>query len=430
MKYQIEKLGAFGEGVAHDNGKVVFIKGALPGEIVEAKPTLIKKSFTLAKLTKVVSPCIDRVKPKCKYFGSCGGCSLQHLNYEAQLNLKRQTVEEALFKIGGCEFKVNEVVASPNIFRYRNKLSFPVRGSKVGLYEENSHNVVDIDDCLLQKEWNALLIKALRAFMRDYSLKGYDEKNGEIRHLVAREKDGSVCITLVTSSKIKIDKFIDYIPLNDFVLYQNVNHAANNVILSDEFFLIGGKGKYPDFHPASFYQVNDEIEARLYGDVLSECEGGTVIDAFCGAGNLSLMIAQKAKTVYGIEICRQAVDEAKERADKKGVFNIEFICGDCKEEFPRLVSHSLRNTTVVFDPPRKGLDENTLKAVCELAPEKIVYVSCNPATLARDLKQLSSLYEIQKLNVYDMFPQTVWEETLVVLTRKKNRNGGGEYQCI
>ncbi len=418
MKYEIEKFGAFGEGVARVDGKPIFIKGALPGEIVEAKLTLVKKSFSSAKITKIITPSADRVKPECKYFDRCGGCAIQHLSYKAQLKFKRQTVEEALKKIGGLTVKVDEVVPSPNIFRYRNKLSFPVRASKVGLYEENSHNVVDIDDCLLQKKWNVLLIKALRSFMKDYSLKGYDEHSGEIKHIVAREKDGSVCITLVTSTKIKIDGFIDYIPLSDFVLYQNVNRGNNNVILSDEFYLIGGKGKYPDFHPASFYQVNDEIEGRLYSDVLAECEGETVIDAFCGAGNLSLMIAEKAKTVYGIEICKSAVDEAIERANKRGALNVEFICGDCKKEFPKLVSRKLGSVTVVFDPPRKGLDENTLNAVCALAPEKIVYVSCNPATLARDLKTLSTLYDIQKLNVYDMFPQTIWEETLVVLQRK------------
>lgn len=419
MKYEIEKLGAFGEGVAREEGKPIFIKGALPGEIVEAKITLNKKSFSLAKLTKIITPCADRVKPECKYFGSCGGCALQHLSYEAQLKLKRQTVEETLKKVGGLNVKVNEVIPSPKNFRYRNKLSFPVRASKIGLYEENSHNVVDIDDCLLQKKWNAELIKALRSFMKDFSLKGVG-RVGDIKHIVAREKNGRVCITLVTSSAIKIDRFIDYIPLKDFVLYQNVNRSDNNVILSDEFYLIGGKGKYPDFHPASFYQVNDEIESRLYSDVLDECEGETVIDAYCGAGNLSLMIAKKAKNVYGIEICRRAVDEAIERANEKRVFNVEFICGDCKEEFPRLVSRNLGNTIVVFDPPRKGVDENSLNAAIELAPRKIVYVSCNPATLARDLKILSPFYDIKKINVYDMFPQTVWEETLCVLSKKRS----------
>lgn len=420
MKYTIEKFGAFGEGVARENGKAVFIKGALPGEIVEAKPTLIKKTFTLAKLIKVLDSSADRIKPKCKYVERCGGCSLQHLSYNAQLALKKQTVEETLKKIGNIDIKVNEVVASSNIFRYRNKLSFPVRGFKVGLYEENSHNVVDIEDCLLQKEWNKALIKALRAFMKDFDLRGYDEKSGDIRHIVAREKDGSKCITLVTSSRIKADKFLDYIPFDNFALYQNINNNNNNVILSDEFYFLGGKGKYPDFHPASFYQVNDEIERRLYDDVLSECDGGTIVDAYCGAGNLSLMLAKRANVVFGIEICKQAVEEAVERANRMHIYNANFICGDCKDEFPALSGKINGDVTVIFDPPRKGVDESALIAALKLSPQKIVYVSCNPATLARDLKILSVDYNVQKVNVYDMFPQTVWEETLVVLSHKKD----------
>ena len=175
---------------------------------------------------------------------------------------------------------------------------------------------------------------------------------------------------------------------------------------------------YPDFHPASFYQVNDDIEGALYADVLSECEGGNVIDAYCGAGNLTLMIASKAKQVYGIEICKQAVDEAIERANNRKIFNAEFICGDCKTKFPALAKKEMSDVTVVFDPPRKGVDESTLAAAIELAPQKIVYVSCNPATLARDLKTLLPAYSIQKINIYDMFPQTIHVETLVVLSKK------------
>ena len=171
-KYVIEKLGAFGEGVARDEGKVVFIKGALPGEVVVAKPELVKKSFTKARLTKILEPSPDRIKPQCRYIEECGGCSLQHLSYDAQLRLKEQTVKETLFKVGGVDATIDKVVPSHKIIRYRNKLSFPVRGKRVGMYAENSHNVVDIDDCLLQKEWNKSLIKALREFMKDFNLSG------------------------------------------------------------------------------------------------------------------------------------------------------------------------------------------------------------------------------------------------------------------
>ena len=417
-KYEIEKFGAFSEGVARDDGKAIFIKGALPGEVVFAKPTLIKKSFTKAKLVNVISPSKDRVPPQCAFFDVCGGCSLQHLSYTAQLDYKVQLVKETLKKVGGIDAKVDKIIASDKIFRYRNKLSFPVRNKKIGLYEESSHSVVDIDDCLLQREWNKPLIKALRAFMTDHRLLGYDEQKGDIRHIVAREKDGSICITLVTAKRIKIDGFLRYIPFDNFALYQNVNSKNNNVILSDEFYLVGGKGKYPDFHPASFYQVNDYIEDRLYNDVLTECQGDTVIDAYCGAGNLTLQIASKATFVYGLEICKQAVDEANNKANKLRALNVQFICGDCKDEFPSIAAKAQGNVTVLFDPPRKGVDENTLKATLDHAPQKIVYVSCNPATLARDLKPLTSAYTVQKVMAYDMFPMTSHVETIVCLCKQ------------
>lgn len=417
-KYKIEKLGAFGEGVARDEGKAVFIPGALSGEEVLAKPILVKKSFTKTELKKILSVSPDRVKPQCKHFNVCGGCALQHLSYEAQLRLKVQTVQETLKKISGADVQVDKIVSSSNELRYRNKLSFPVRNDKIGMYEENSHNVVDIDDCLLQKEWNVKLIAALRVFMRDYGLSGYDEKKGDVRHIVAREKDGSVCVTLVTTKQIKIDDFVNYIPFSDFALYQNVNDVNNNVILSDEYYFVGGKGKFPAFHPASFYQVNDEIEEKLYAEVLKECDGKTVIDAYCGAGNLTLKIANKATEVYGIEICKQAVDEAIQKANAMHKENVSFICGDCKTEFSRIASKKTDDVTVVFDPPRKGVDENTLSAALELEPKRIIYVSCNPATLARDLKTLSQKYEVQKVTAFDMFPQTTHVETLVVLSHK------------
>lgn len=433
-KYYIEKLGAFGEGVARDNGKTIFIKGALPGEEVLAKNVINKKTYTVAKLIKVQKANSDRVAPPCKYANKCGGCALQHLSYEAQLKLKEQTVLETLAKVGGINAKVDKIVKSQPL-RYRNKLSFPVQGKLVGLYAENSHNIVDIDDCLIQREWNKKLISGLKAFLRDF---GLSEKN-DVKHIVAREKNDSICVVLVSTAFIDIKSFLNYIPFDNFALYLNVNKLNNNVILSDEFYLVGGKGKFPDFHPASFYQVNDFIENKLYFDAVGECENGTVIDAFCGVGNLTLMLAEKAKTVYGIEICREAINEAKTRSHKNHVVNAEFICGDCKEEFLKL-AHILtganlqndpdffeceqkndnyeNNITVVFDPPRKGLDQNTVKATLALSPHKIIYISCNPPTLARDLKILATQYIIKRINLYDMFPMTPHVETLVVLSHK------------
>ena len=430
-KYEIEKLGAFGEGVAR-NGKVVFIKGALPGETVLAEDDLIKKSFIRAKLIKVLKSGPDRVDPPCPHFLTCGGCTLQHLSYKAQLALKAQTVTETLFKVAGISVKANKVVSS-SPFRYRNKLSFPVRGKKVGLYTENSHDVVDISECLLQKEWNKTLISALRLFMHDYGFCDNDERHG-IRHIVAREKDGIICIVLVTAANVDVSHFADYVPFENFALYQNINERDNNVILGEKYCFISGKGRFPTFHPASFYQVNDEIEKELYADVCDCVKDAYVIDAYCGAGNLTMKLARSAKAVVGVEIVPQAIDEAREKAKTNRLNNVSFICGDCAVELPKLKkkfdmgqenepfcengSKKSGGLTVVFDPPRKGVNEKALSAVAELKPNRIVYISCNPATLARDLTLLPD-YRISTMNIYDMFPQTTHVETLVLLSHKK-----------
>ncbi len=487
-KYTIEKLGAFGEGVAHSgrDGKVVFIKGALPGEVVLAEDELVKKSFVRARLIKPLNSSKDRVDPPCPYFFSCGGCALQHLSYEAQLALKRQTVEETLLKVAGMSKKVDEVVPSSRIYRYRNKLSFPVQGKKIGLYTENSHDVVNISDCLIQREWNKPLVEALRLFMTDYGLRRGGDMHA-IRHLVAREKNG-LGIVLVTRGEVDISRFADYIPFADFALYQNVNNGNNNVIFGKDFRFVAGRGRLPDFHPASFYQVNDDIEARLYDDVARACEGELVIDAYCGAGNLTLRLAKSAAMVYGVEIVPEAVIEARARASKQAASNVTFICGDCAVVLPRLAeqlnadpcmrnegvnidpythnndeidrvtmpsgrvngktvildpprkgvdkaalsagtdfasdrvtmpSGRVNGKTVILDPPRKGVDKAALAAVTDLAPDKIIYVSCNPATLARDLIYLTQNYTISSVTAYDMFPQTPHVETLVVLSHKK-----------
>lgn len=410
--YHIERLGAFGEGIAKREGKTVFIKGALTGEEVIAAVSLTKKSFDIAELKNVVTPSPYRVKPKCKYFGVCGGCGLQHLEYAEQLRLKQRSVVETVKKVGGIDIEIPSIIASDKIFGYRNKLSFPVCGKNIGLYTENSHDIVNIDDCILQRPWNAPLIKALRNFMRDH---GLDGKN-EIRHIVAREKENSLAITLVAYRKIDVAAFADYLPFENFALFLNVNSKPNNVILGDEFYCIASKGTPPSFHPASFYQVNDFIADRLYAEVAECVKGGTVIDAYCGAGDLTLNLASAAKRVIGIDICAEAVEEAKEKARKRHILNADFYCGDCKKLLPRLVSEC-NDGTLLFDPPRKGLAPETTEFVKHLSPPTIVYISCNPATLARDLNLLSDDYSIKSIKLFDMFPNTPHVETLVVLSR-------------
>lgn len=407
--YRIQKFGAFGEGIAYDEGKTVFVKGAIKGETVVAKTVLEKKKYRVAATVSVCEKSDLREKPPCKYFGKCGGCSVQHIKYEAQLKIKRDFVLDTIKKIAGIEVKVNDTVASPFTYRYRNKLSYPVKDGRVGLYKENSHEVVDITDCMLQKEWNVSLIRAIREFIIN---------NGEgVRHVVAREKEGKICITVVASKKINLMPLTKLLDFSDYALYLNVNAADDNVILGDEYYCVFSKGNPPDFHPASFYQVNDFIENQIYSLVASLVESEEVVDAYCGAGNLTLRLAKKAKAVYGIEICKQAIESGEEKAKINKVDNVSFICGDCAVELPKLKFDD--KATIVLDPPRKGVDEKVLEAIMSVRPAKVVYVSCNPATLARDIKALSENYDVQYVTPFDMFPQTSHVESVALLTAKE-----------
>ena len=411
--YRIQKFGAFGEGIAYDDGKTVFVKGAIKDETVIAKTVVEKKKYRVASTVAVVEKSPLREKPPCKYYGKCGGCSMQHIKYDSQLEIKRDFVADTIKKITGVNVTVEKTVPAESSYRYRNKLSYPIKDQRVGLYRENSHEIIDIEDCLLQKTWNVPLIKAIRKYLKEKK-----EDGEKVRHIVAREKNGSICITVVARKKINLMPLTSFIEFQNYSLYLNVNDGNDNVILGDDYYCIYSKGITPSFHPASFYQVNDFIEEKIYSAVESFVIGETVIDAYCGAGNLTLRLADKAKFVYGIEICEQAVETGREKALELKKKNIKFICGDCSTELPKLEYSG--DSTVVLDPPRKGVDEKVISALLKVLPKRIVYVSCNPATLARDLKPLLDAYEVISTVPYDMFPQTDHVETVVVLSHKKH----------
>ncbi len=266
---------------------------------------------------------------------------------------------------------------------------------------------------MLQKTWNVSLIKAIRKYLEEKK-----EDGEKVRHIVAREKNGSICIIVVARKKINLMPLTSFIEFQNYALYLNINDGNDNVILGDEYYCIFSKGMPPSFHPSSFYQVNDFIEEKIYSAVESFVIGQTVIDAYCGAGNLTLRLADKAKFVYGIEICEQAVETGREKAIEQKKTNVEFICGDCSTELPKLEYSG--DSTVVLDPPRKGVDEKVINALLKVLPKRIVYVSCNPATLARDLKPLLDAYEVISTVPYDMFPQTDHIETVCALVKKTN----------
>lgn len=434
VELEVLSTGINGEGVSKVDGKTVFIRGAIQGELVRAKIILVKKSFDIAILDKILRPSAHRVTAPCPLFGKCGGCDLQHLSYDAQLRIKRQTLSDTLLHVGKIEAPVDEVVASTPL-RYRNKLSLPVRSAggeiKIGLFARGSHRVIPCEDCLLQHEWNAPLISALKEFMTENSISAYDEESGcgTIRHLVARMAAGILTVTVVATQDLNVEPLFEKLTrlFPSVRLFVNENKSKNNVILGEKWHFRGEKihpeqidGLSVDIHPGSFFQVNDEIRELLYADIAKTVHGSVAIEAYSGAGLLSARLAQNATAVYGIEINKQAHESAMEIKRRNSLDNFSPIQGDVGKELAPLLNRiGDKNPFLVIDPPRSGLGEQAIACILSALPQNIVYVSCNPATLARDLSLLRSHYDVDRITPYDMFPQTMNVETLVVLSRKR-----------
>ncbi len=401
----ITDLGMNGEGIAHDNGRTYFVPYALVGENVNETDS----GFDIEKTSK------DRAVPLCEFYGKCGGCLLQHLEYEKQLEFKRELVARTIKKIAGLDAEVLSTVAGEPYF-YRNKFALPVGKVndewRVGMFERASHNLVGINKCAIVKKFNERLIEIFNQFLQSVD-------GSQIRYFVAREQTEGVVVCVVS----KKDMRNAFVSLNkalktefrNYALYMCVNSNPKTILSSNQTLIAGDKNLVV---PDSFVQVNDVVSKKLYTDVLAELNADDlVIDAYSGAGDMTIMFAKKCKRVYGIEIVRSAVDKANAKVGALGINNIQNICGDCAKVIPTLVANG-DNIALVVDPPRTGLDTRVIDAVIKSNVGKIVYVSCNPKTLARDLKLLSVDFDMIKVTPYDMFPQTPNVETLVVLNRK------------
>lgn len=455
----IANMGVNGEGVAKYGGMAVFVPYALIGEKVKAHVIFVKKRYAIAKLLEVLTPAEERVRPECPVFLQCGGCQLQHLKYCNQLKIKTSIVKDSLIKIAKIDVEVAPCVKSDFQYEYRNKLQLPVGDDNgliiTGFFAENTHRIVPIDSCPLHPEWAAKLINAVKDFMYASQIKGYNEsdKSGIIRHIVARELAGQIMIILVINcDSLKCNYLIENLKkiFPYFSLYLNINKEDTNVITGEQYIHIYGEETLKDesmgikyeIGADSFMQVNNYIKDRIYSKVteLIKCSDNPVcIDAYSGAGILSAMMAKCCKKVYGIEIVEEAVKNAEslKSANNLGdrLINIK---GDCAVELPKLLD-SLKddNTVLILDPPRKGCDEPVIRSILKHLPKKIIYISCNPATLARDLGYITgtldidgaenfpnpensnNLYEITLVQPYDMFPQTKHVETVVLLSRVK-----------
>ena len=453
---EITDIGVSGEGIGHVDGYTFFIKDAVIGDVVEAKVMKAKKNYGYARLMKVITPSEYRVEPKCAFARRCGGCQIQEMSYDRQLVFKDQKIRGNLERIGGFTKEQIEAVMQPVVgmehpFSYRNKAQFPFGTDKggnpiTGFYAGRTHDIIANTDCALGVEQNKEILEIILQYMRENKIKSYDEKTGKglIRHALIRygfkTKEIMVCL-VVNGKKLPkaerlIEKLIQIEGMTSITISPNTRR--DNVIMGDSYEILWGQGYITDYignvkyqiSPLSFYQVNPVQTEKLYGLALeyADLKGDeTVWDLYCGIGTISLFLAQKAKQVYGVEIVPQAIDDAKENAKINAIDNAEFFVGKAEEVLPEYYAEYEREhngetahaDVIVVDPPRKGCDETLLETIMKMKPEKVVYVSCDSATLARDLKYLcANGYEIRMCRGVDQFPQSVHVETVVLLSRK------------
>lgn len=446
--FDIISQGYEGEGIAKiDNKYPIFIEGALKGEKVKVRIVKVNKNFAYGKLMEVLEASEERVNPPCAIYKRCGGCKLQHASYKAQLDFKWDRVKDCVSKIGKLDPSIVKYpLGMENPWRYRNKVQLPIgliNGEvKIGFFAPRSHDIIDMESCLIQDEIGDKVVKLTREWIekfniRPYNVDGeYDEK-GIVRHIMIRRgfTTNEVMVVLVTNGEKLphkeefVDLMVKNIPGIKSVI-QNINSKKTNVILGLESKTLWGEDTISDYigdfrfniSPLSFFQVNPTQTEVLYGKALEYANltgNEEVFDAYCGTGTITLFLSQKAKKVYGVEIISQAIDNAWINAKENKVENVEFFVGESEVVIPDLINKGVKADVVVVDPPRKGCDKKLLDAITNIDAKKIVYVSCDPSTLGRDLQVLEDNgYKTLEVQPVDMFPNTSHVETVVKLNRK------------
>lgn len=445
-KLEIGGMTHEGQGVGRIDNFTVFVDGALKGEEVEIKVIKVNKSYAVGKLLKVIKVSPDRIEPPCGVYNRCGGCSLQHMSEKAALRFKTELVIESINRIGKLQdVKVNNTIGMQKPLNYRNKAQYPVGRHndelKVGFYAKKSHDIVDSPLCMIQHSISDKAKLIVKDFLRKNNISVYDETTGKglVRHVMTRTgfNTGEVMVVLVLNGKSlpgqdKLVKLLtEEIPeIKSIVL--NVNTANTNVILGSKNIVIYGEETIMDFigkfkfriSPLSFFQVNPIQTEVLYNKAL-EYAGltgqETVFDLYCGIGTISLFLSERAKKVYGVEVVEEAVKDAIVNAKLNGVDNVEFMVGEAERIIPDMYQRGIKADVVVVDPPRKGCDEVLLETLVSMEPQRIVYVSCNPATLARDLGFLAERgFKVLEVQPVDMFPWTAHVECVVLLSKVQN----------
>ena len=462
LTLSIDNIGNTGEGIGHVDGYTLFVKDAMPGDVIRAHITKAGKSYGYARLIDIIAPSVDRVVPSCVDSSRCGGCTLQHMSYEKQLEYKEQKVKDCLIRIGGFDAGTIDDITEPIIgteepFHYRNKAQFPVGSTKdrsvaIGFYAGRTHSIIDVPECYIQCDESNEAVSIVRSWMEKNHVEPYDETNGTgiIRHILTRvgKNTGDVMVCLVVNKEYDehaanekdfvqlVDDLKTIKGLKSFCL--NINTKKTNVILGDKIINLYGPGYIEDtigdvryrISPLSFYQVNPVQTGKLYSTALEYAEitkNDIVWDLYCGIGTISLFLARKAKRVLGVEIVPQAVRDARINAKINGIDNVTFIEGAAEDIFRQISDGEIQGKTtedilkpdvIVVDPPRKGCDEKLIETMLDIKPGKIVYISCDPATLARDLKMLcANEYEIKRVRPCDMFPMTGHVETVCCLCK-------------
>ena len=442
----IEDMGSEGEGIGKVDGFTLFVKDALPGDVAKVKVIKEGKTYGYGRLMEVMTPSPDRVEPKCPVARQCGGCQIQELSYEAQLAFKQNKVKNNLERIGKIEpasYEMCTIIGMDEPYHYRNKAQFPVGMDKegnivTGFYAGRTHSIIPCDDCAIGDDINASILSVIKSHMKQYNIKPYDEEKhtGLVRHILIRRgfTTGQVMVCIIINgTELKAsDKLVDKLKEIEGMksISLNINKDKTNVIMGKKVIDLFGEGYITDYigdvkfriSPLSFFQVNPVQTRQLYGKAL-EFAGltgnETVWDLYCGVGTISLFLAKAAKKVYGVEIVPEAIEDARKNAHINGIDNAEFFVGKAEEVVPRMYKEQgIGADVVVVDPPRKGCDEKLLETMIEMNPERIVYVSCDSATLARDLKYLREHgYEVRKVQAVDMFPHTGHVETVILMTR-------------
>ncbi len=440
---EITAITSQGSGVGRFESMAVFVEGTAPGDIVLAHIILVKQNYAIGIIKKILKASKSRISCDCGVAGSCGGCSFRHIEYEEELHFKRQRVRDAFERIGGLDVEVGEIITTGKTSRYRNKAQYPVAltpqgKTLIGFYAKKSHRVVDCRDCLLQPSEFSALLRVVERWAAEYDISIYDEKQktGLLRHIYIRKafKTGQIMLCLVVTSKIvpHVEKLVKALFLQEPSIKSiviNVNSKDTNVVLSKDCITVWGEDFIEDelcslrfkISPLSFFQVNPEGAQLLYekaAEYASLTGKETVLDLYCGTGTIGLSMAKKAKAIIGVEIIEQAIENAVENAKLNGISNARFFCDDASGASKRLSESGEKIDVIILDPPRKGCSHDVIAASASMKPERIVYVSCDPATLARDCAAFKEFgYRVNNVTPVDMFPRTTHVETVCLLSK-------------